>query len=95
MRRIAGGGSVDPQYSTELLVSSRKTTTYPPETVCRAGLRGWVLGRLGLRPDGLRPGKWFTSFFCFFSFLYFLFSVLLFLIQVCYFILQYLEFEIS
>jgi hypothetical protein len=44
-RRIAGGGSVDPQFSTELLVNSRKTMTYPPETVCRAGLRDWVLGR--------------------------------------------------
>jgi hypothetical protein len=38
------------------------------EGVSWAGLRGWVLGWLGLRPDGLRLGKWFTSFFCFFSF---------------------------
>jgi hypothetical protein len=42
-----------------------------------AGLRGWVLGRLGLRPDGLRPGKCFPLFFSSDSFLFiYLFSVL-------------------
>jgi hypothetical protein len=41
-----------------------------------AGLRGWVSGRLGLGPDGLRPGECFPLFFSFDSFLfiyYFLF----------------------
>jgi hypothetical protein len=34
-RRRGGGGSVDPQYSTELLVSSGKKTTW-------RGLSGWA-----------------------------------------------------
>jgi hypothetical protein len=66
MRRFVGGGSVDPQYSTELLVSSRKMMTYPPEMVCRAGLR-WA-GEMG-SAWWLWPGKCFSLFFCFISFL--------------------------
>jgi hypothetical protein len=91
LERPGGGGESDVcRSSTELLPSSRLKTI---EGVSWAGLLGWVLGRLGLWPDGLRPGKWFTSFFLllFFS----LFSVFCFAITNASLLFYFAGFELA
>jgi hypothetical protein len=83
MRRFAGGGSVDPQHSTELLVDSRlKTTTARNGT----GLAGFQMGYQAGPVWWLRPGKCPSLFSASILFFYFLFSVLISLIQICYFV---------
>jgi hypothetical protein len=101
MRRFAGGGSVDPQHSTELLVDSRlKTTTARSGT----GPAGFQMGCQAGPVWWLRPGKCPSLFFCFNSFLLFpifcfdisnpnlLFCFCRFELVTC---LQALEFEIT